>query len=79
MTTRTRQLEWINTFGRNALRDAVSEILAMGGPEFLTDEQIRQVAEKMAIDAREATRRMVRNRNANREHAGLPPLIKGVA
>ncbi len=76
MTTRERKIEWIETFGRNALRDVVSEILAIDGHHFLTDEQIEQITEKMAYDAREKTRRMVRNRNVARAAAGLPPLTR---
>ncbi|TBE67463.1 hypothetical protein [Rhizobium ruizarguesonis] len=79
MTTRERKIEWIDTFGRNALRDAVSEILAIDGHWFLTDEQIEQITSKMAYDAREKTRRMVRNRNIFREEAGLPPLVRGAS
>lgn len=74
MTTRERKIEWIETFGRNALRDAVSEILAIDGHWFLTDEQIDQITSKMVDDARDTTRRMVRNRNFYRSEAGLPPL-----
>lgn len=78
MTSRERKLKWIDTFGRNALCDAVSAILAKEGPDFLTDEQIDLITEKMVYDAREKTRRMVRNRNFYRAEAGLPPLGRSV-
>jgi hypothetical protein len=74
MTSRERKLKWIETFGRYALRDAVSAILASDGPDFLTDEQIDLITEKMVYDAREKTRRKIRNRNFYRAEAGLPPL-----
>jgi hypothetical protein len=74
MTSRERKLKWIDTFGRSSLRDAVSAILAKEGPDFLTDEQIDLITEKMVYDAREKTRRMVRNRNFYRAEAGLLPL-----
>lgn len=74
MTSRERKLKWIDTFGRNALRDAVAAIMAIDGPDFLTDEQIDLITEKMVYDAREQTRRKIRNRNFYRAEAGLPPL-----
>jgi hypothetical protein len=74
MTSRDRKLKWIETFGRSSLRDAVTAILAKEGPDFLTDEQIDLITEKMVYDAREQTRRKIRNRNFYRAEAGLPPL-----
>jgi hypothetical protein len=78
MTTRERKIKWIETFGRNALRDTVSAILSKEGPDFLTDEQIDLITEKMVYDAREQTRRKIRNRNFYRAEAGLPPLGRTV-
>jgi hypothetical protein len=78
MTSRDRKLKWIETFGRYALENAVTAIFAIDGPDFLTDEQIDLITEKMVYDAREKTRRMVRNRNFYRAEAGLPPLGRSV-
>jgi hypothetical protein len=79
MTSRERKLKWIDTFGRYALETAVTAIMAKEGPDFLTDEQIDLITEKMVYDAREKTRLMVRNRNFNRAEAGLPPLASSNA
>lgn len=79
MTSRDRKLKWIETFGRYALENAVSAIMTIDGPDFLTDEQIDLITEKMVYDAREKTRRMVRNRNFYRAEAGLPPLGRTVS
>lgn len=79
MTSRERKLKWIETFGRSSLRDAVSAIMAIDGPDFLTDEQIDLITEKMVYDARDATRRKIRNRNFYRAEAGLPPLGRTVS
>jgi hypothetical protein len=78
MTSRERKLKWIETFGRYALENAVTAILAIDGPDFLTDEQIDLITEKMVYDAREQTRRKIRNRNFYRAEAGLPPLGRTV-
>jgi hypothetical protein len=67
MTSRERKLKWIETFGRYALENAVTAILAIDGPDFLTDEQIDLITEKMVYDAREQTRRKIRNRDRLRE------------
>lgn len=78
-TSRERKIKWIGEFGRSSLRDAVSAILSKEGPDFLTDEQIDLITEKMVYDAREQTRRKIRNRNFYRAEAGLPPLGRSVS
>jgi len=52
MSTRERKLRFINSFGRNGLREAVAEILAREGEAFLTDEQIDAIASMRVQDAR---------------------------
>lgn len=73
-TSRERKAEWIRSFGISALENAVSEIIAIDGHHFLTDDQLEQIVSKMAADERIRRRRMIRNRNAVRAHAGLPPI-----
>ncbi len=50
--TRERKIRFINSFGRNGLRDALVEILAREGDGFLTDEQIDAIASMRVEDAR---------------------------
>lgn len=69
MTTRERKAEWIRSFGISALENAVSEIIAKEGHDFLTDEQLDWVVSEIAAAARQSNRRMIRYRQ---EHAGMP-------
>ena len=51
-STRERKIEFIESFGRNGLASAVSEMLAREGEYFLTDEQIDALASMRVNDAR---------------------------
>ena len=62
--TRERKLQFINSFGRYALRDAVAEMVRRKEAPWLTDEQIDDVASKMVEDARITHRMNIRNRRA---------------
>lgn len=64
-TSRTRKAEWIEKFGAIALENAVSEILAREGPDFLTDDQLEQVVSKIAAGARKSNSRAVRIATTN--------------
>lgn len=62
--TRERKLQFINSFGRYALIDAVSEMVRRKEAPWLTDEQIDDIASKMVEDARITQRMNIRNRRA---------------
>lgn len=69
--TRDRKLRFINSFGRNALRTAVTEALCYYGDDFLTDDQVDLLTADLIADARAAQRRMLRNRPILRAAGGL--------
>lgn len=63
--TREKKIKFIKRFGRNgftALRDAVAEIVAREGADFLTDEQIDAIASMRAADARYTQHHNMRER-----------------
>lgn len=65
--TRERKLKFLNSFGRNALVDAIMEAVYRHGPEhFLTDEQLDDITSEQVAGARSTNRRTIRNRNAIR-------------
>jgi hypothetical protein len=69
MATRERKTRFIESFGQNALRTAVTEALCFYGDGFLTDEQIDILTTDQVSNAREAQHRMLRNRTARQAEA----------
>jgi hypothetical protein len=61
-STRERKIKFIEDFGRDALRIAVGEMLAMYGSDWLTDEQVLDIVRDRIADWRGASRRNIRNR-----------------
>jgi len=61
-STRERKTKFIEDFGRDALRVAVGEMLAMYGSDWLTDEQVLDIVRDRIADWRSASRRNIRNR-----------------
>lgn len=62
--TRERKLQFINSFGYNALERAVVEMLRRKEAPWLTDDQIDDIASKMVDDARFTHHLSIRNRRA---------------
>jgi len=60
-TSRERQMKFIEDFGRDALRNGVTEMLVSFGPDWLTDEQVQDIVRDKIIDWRSASRRNIRN------------------
>lgn len=65
--TRERKLRFINGFGRNGLRDALVEILAREGDDFLTDEQIDAIVAMRVEDARTTQHHNMRERTKRQQ------------
>lgn len=75
MSTRARKEKFINSFGRNAAKDAVMMLFSRYGLDMLTDEQLAEVVTDMVDDCRSRSRRNAENRLINasrieREKAG---------
>jgi len=62
--TRERKLKFINSFGRNALKDRLCAMIDEWGDNFLNDAQINLMTERQVEDARSMVRNAVRNRPA---------------
>lgn len=62
MTSRNRQIEFIESFGPEAMLHALTEAFRSAGPDWLTDEQIQDIANNMASDWKRIQRRNRRNR-----------------
>ena len=61
-STRERKIKFIEDFGRDALRGAVGEMLAMYGSDWLTDEQVLDIVQDRIAGWRRASRQNIRNR-----------------
>ena len=68
---RERKIRFIESFGRQAMRTAVTEALCVYGADFLTDEQIDTLTADHIEAIREARHRMLRNRPILRAARGL--------
>lgn len=68
---RERKIRFINGFGRQALRTAVTEALCVYGDDFLTDEQIDILTADQISFIRKERHRMLRNRPILRAARGL--------
>lgn len=61
-TTRERRLEFIAEFGRRSLETGVSEMLALYGPDWLTDDQVEDIVRDKIEGWRIGVRQAIRNR-----------------
>jgi hypothetical protein len=61
-TSRERRLEFIADFGNRSLEVGVKEMLAMYGPDWLTDEQILDITRDKIVGWRRGVRQAIRNR-----------------
>ena len=71
--TRERKLAFINSFGRNALKERMCAMIDELGDDFLNDEQINFMTERLVEDAMMTNRHCIRNRRNidNRARAAL--------
>jgi hypothetical protein len=61
-TSRERRLEFIADFGKRSMETGVSEMLAMYGSDWLTDEQIQDIVRDKIEGWRRASKQRIRNR-----------------
>jgi hypothetical protein len=61
-TSRERQMKFIEDFGRDSLKIGVTEMLACFGPDWLTDEQVKDIVAYKIDVWRRAVRNTIRNR-----------------
>lgn len=77
MSTRDRKLRFIADHGikhsaSGNLEDAVAMMLALRGSDFLTDEQVEELADLVVRTDRARWHRHIRNRKILRANLGMP-------
>jgi len=60
--SRKRQVEFMRSFGDDALIDAVVQMIRQYGADWITDQQLSEVVSKQVADARWTARNTRRNR-----------------
>jgi hypothetical protein len=65
-TTRERKIKFINSFGHNAMRTAVTEAYCRNGVDWLTDEQLDEIVRDQISNWKFTKRLNRRNREINR-------------
>jgi len=62
MTDRTRQLEFIRSFGNGRILDEAAQLVVVMGDDFFTDEQVKMICDRVAESERAKQHRMIENR-----------------
>lgn len=62
MTDRTRQLEFIRSFGNGRIRDEAAKLAVIMGDDFFTDDQVRMICDRVVRKERFKNKLMISNR-----------------